>query len=103
MSTILTARYHRDGASSDITTGRTNNNNDGILSPSRHGVFLTDLDQSKQTNFGQYFGAIPSNQNRVLSQVWISIEKILWKIVQIFIEKMDPSCFVNIGKWLMFN
>lgn len=69
MSTILTARHHRNQASSDIITGQTNKRNHEIVSPSRHGVFLTDLDRSRQTNLGEYFEEIPFNQKRVLSQV----------------------------------
>ena len=68
MSTILTTRYHRDKASSDITTERTNNN------PSRHAVFLTDFDQSKQTNLGQYFEEIPFNRKRLSPQVYTQID-----------------------------
>ena len=70
MSTILTTRYHRNKTLSDMTPPGESHMSDGIDSRlSRHGVFLSDFDESEQATQGEYFGEIPFNQTSKSPQV----------------------------------
>ena len=75
MSTILTARYHRNRAPSDMTSTRGSHLSEGFISrvSHRHGVVLSDFDQSGQATPGEYFGEIPCSPTQKSSQVSIQL------------------------------
>lgn len=98
MSKILTTQCYRNRRLPHSTTGTVNNQNDGIASPSRYGVFLADLDQTGEKNIGEYFEEIPLNRIPVPQQVCFQYSFYAENRFQIFVQFR-----IGVGKWIKFN